>query len=119
MPFPVPDPFVWDTSFQVFYFELDEKHRGIFQALFALGNDNNPSNLKLLYRVTANHFAEEEGFMQTANYGGYRSHKVLHEDFLAKLRSFKAPVPDKDVYFAKDWLVQHIKTIDFKYKNLL
>nr|Q5K474.1 RecName: Full=Hemerythrin subunit B; Short=Hr B [Sipunculus nudus]CAG14943.1 Hemerythrin subunit B [Sipunculus nudus] len=119
MPFPVPDPFVWDTSFQVFYFKLDDQHRAIFETLFNSTNDNTPGNLQLFYIVTANHFEEEEGWMVSASYGGYDAHKKLHEEFLAKVRSFSAPVSKENLFYAKDWLVQHIKTIDFKYKQLL
>nr|AQV13748.1 hemerythrin [Phascolosoma agassizii] len=120
MGFDIPEPFVWDASFKVFYENLDDEHRNIFKALFDVSADQkSASALAALIDVTANHFSHEEGMMQKANYAGYPPHKKMHEDFLTKIRGLKAPLDDGTVHYAKDWLVNHIKTTDFKYKEKL
>lgn len=57
--------------------------------------------------------------MQRAKYDGYPSHKKIHDEFVAKLAAVSCPVSDDGVHWAKDWLVNHIKTIDFGYKGKL
>ncbi|MRC56899.1 hypothetical protein GH877_30015, partial [Bacillus thuringiensis] len=81
-----------------------------------------PANATLitkLYDVTAAHFSEEEGMMDKANYSDVTSHKQIHKGFLEKINELKTPLDDTTINWAKQWLVDHIMTIDFKYKGLL
>nr|AQV13576.1 hemerythrin [Ancistrosyllis groenlandica] len=120
MGYDIPEPFVWDESFKVFYDSIDEEHRGLFKAVFAVaGEKGGGDKLASLVSLTVNHFANEEGMMQAKNYADFPTHKQAHEAFVAKIKTLKAPVDDATVNFAKDWLVNHIKTTDFKYKGAL
>ena len=56
--------------------------------------------------------------MKSAGYGNYESHKKLHDAFVEKLGG-SFPLNDGSINFAKDWLVNHIKDIDFGYKGKL
>ncbi|KAK2191378.1 hypothetical protein NP493_53g08077 [Ridgeia piscesae] len=120
MSFEVPDPYVWDESFRVMYDNIDSAHKAIFECIFNCAKD--PSNAGLLtklYQVTDDHFKDEEGMMVKANYSDVTNHKQIHVDFLAKIKGLKAPLDDASLAWAKQWLVGHIKGIDFKYKGKL
>nr|AQV13595.1 hemerythrin [Aspidosiphon laevis] len=119
MGFPIPDPFLWDNSFLVFYDELDCQHKQLFQGVFGcMENPGSQAAVDNMYTVMAYHFADEEGMMKNANYDGYAVHKICHDEFLAKIR-VSAPLDHDFLTYAKNWLVNHIKTIDFKYKGKL
>jgi hemerythrin family non-heme iron protein len=122
MSFPIPEPYVWDESFKVFYEKLDEEHKGLFQGIFACAKD--PSDAKALGDLAAavkTHFDNEEAMMLASDQykGQYPSHKPLHEDFLQKLGTLSVPLSADQLQFAKEWLVNHIKGTDFGYKGLL
>nr|ACA62947.1 hemerythrin [Phascolosoma esculenta] len=120
MGFPVPDPYVWDESFKVFYDDLDNQHKQLFQGLFSMGaNPGSQAALDNAYAVLNSHFLFEEAAMQVAKYAGYPPHKKAHDDFLAEVHGKSVPLDAGFVNYTKDWLVQHIKTIDFKYKGKL
>nr|ASW22249.1 hemerythrin [Aulodrilus japonicus] len=116
----IPEPFKWDATFQVFYETLDEEHRGLFDGIFKVATHRGDAGaLSSLLTAVKNHFATEEGMMTSANFGEFPGHKKAHDDFVAKLSSLSVPVSDETVHFAKNWLVQHIKGTDFKYKGKL
>nr|AQV13600.1 hemerythrin [Boccardia proboscidea]AQV13647.1 hemerythrin [Galathowenia oculata]AQV13747.1 hemerythrin [Phascolosoma agassizii]ASW22252.1 hemerythrin [Balanoglossus aurantiaca]ASW22259.1 hemerythrin [Cephalodiscus gracilis]ASW22300.1 hemerythrin [Stereobalanus canadensis] len=120
MGFDIPEPFVWDESFKVFYEKIDGEHKNLFKAVFGCAKEpGSASALTNLVEVTANHFENEEGMMTAKNYAGYPPHKKAHDEFLGKIKGLKAPLDDATLNFAKDWLVNHIKGTDFKYKGAL
>nr|AQV13613.1 hemerythrin [Clymenella torquata] len=120
MSFEIPEPYVWDESFKVFYELLDEEHKGLFKGIFDVAKSPDAGGkLQDLKDIVSKHFADEEDMMAKASYPDLGSHKELHVDFLAKLKEVSAPVPTATVDFAKDWLVNHIKGIDHKYINKL
>nr|AQV13755.1 hemerythrin [Randiella sp. EP-2017] len=120
MSFPIPEPFVWDDSFKVFYENLDEEHKGLFKAIFECAKTpDNAGALAHLIKVVGEHFADEESMMTKANFADLATHKQVHEEFLGKIKGLSTPLSDDTVKFAKEWLVTHIKGTDFKYKEKL
>nr|AQV13727.1 hemerythrin [Paramphinome jeffreysii] len=115
----IPEPFKWDKSFEVFYTNLDEEHKGLFDGIFACCGDNNAANLASLLKRCIDHFATEEAMMDKNNYSEVVGHKAIHKKFIADLTAVAAPLNAEQVHWAKDWLVNHICTNDFKYKGKL
>nr|AQV13746.1 hemerythrin [Phascolosoma agassizii] len=116
MGYEIPEPYIWDESFMVFYTDLDAEHKKLFEACFDCSKDkDSQENVDKFCEVTEDHFTNEEVYMMRALYPAFLPHKKMHDDFLMRLLELKAPISDQDVFFAKDWLVNHIKTTDFKY----
>nr|AQV13683.1 hemerythrin [Mesochaetopterus taylori] len=121
-PYDIPEPYCWDSSFEVFYANLDEEHKGLFQGVFALTDKSKDINTSLstLQTKVVDHFTDEEAMMEKAGYANVTEHKKIHADFVAILSPLSgSDVNDKVIKYAKEWLVEHIKTTDFKYKTKL
>uniref|UniRef100_A0A0P4VWU4 Putative myohemerythrin-like protein n=1 Tax=Haementeria vizottoi TaxID=1628691 RepID=A0A0P4VWU4_9ANNE len=120
MGFDIPEPFVWDESFKVFYEQLDQEHKGLFDGIFKLAKaPSDGAALSNLAKLVNDHFAHEESMMKKANYDDFDSHHKAHVDFVATLKTVSCPVGADKLHWAKDWLVNHIKGTDFKYKGKL
>jgi hemerythrin family non-heme iron protein len=120
MGFEIPEPYCWDETFRVFYENIDEQHRGLFKAIFNVAaNRTDSTTLTNLVKVVKEHFTTEEAMMTTKNYTGLSEHKTVHADFVTKISTLTTPVDDATVNYAKEWLVNHIKGVDFKYKGKL
>jgi hemerythrin family non-heme iron protein len=120
MGFDIPEPYVWDESFQVFYADIDDEHKGLFKGIFDLAAaPGDEGKLGHLLGAVISHFKTEEAKFEAKNYFDKVAHKTAHDDFVAKLKALKTPVSADVITFAKDWLVNHIKGTDFKYKGKL
>jgi hemerythrin family non-heme iron protein len=120
MAFTIPEPFAWDESFQVFYDELDEEHKGLFQGVFKVAaNPADNATFQELVALVVKHFKTEEAKFDAKSYAEAAAHKQAHADFVAKVGGLSAPISAETVSYAKEWLVNHIKGTDFKYKGQL
>nr|AQV13656.1 hemerythrin [Halosydna brevisetosa]AQV13762.1 hemerythrin [Sparganophilus sp. EP-2017] len=122
MGYDIPEPFCWDESFKVFYDTLDEQHKGLFNAIFDCSKKPEDAKaLQHLDQVIVAHFNTEEQMMKAKHYpdADFTPHKKAHDDFVATLKGLKTPLSGDNIHYAKDWLVNHIKGIDFKYKGKL
>jgi len=118
--YPVPDPYRWDESFTVEMPQIDDEHRGLFNGILLIERENNEKNLKDATVKYHDHFEFEEGlFKQTMSDEYIADHLGKHNDFLARFDAWTSPVPEAELTWAKNWLVQHIKNTDFKYIDLL
>jgi len=117
-----PQPYIWNKEFEVFYKQLDGEHVGLFDAMRAVGVNNDASHLEDLRDLLRNHFYNEEKMVCEASnlpLDYCTQHKRKHTQFSEKIAKFSAPVSNEQLYFAMDWLVQHIKNTDFGYKGNL
>merc|ERR1711890_36361 len=121
MPFEVPDPYVWDESFEVFYTRLDNEHKNLFKVLAEL--KDNPNDIDILNNnrdTFRDHFDyEEKQFAVCGEVCDADAHKKKHDLVFKTLTWVTVPVSAEYIAFAANWLAQHIKNTDFKYRYKL
>ncbi|XP_013413158.1 myohemerythrin [Lingula anatina] len=118
-PHAMPEPYVWDRTFRTFYDKIDEQHMALFVGLFNVAESNLDEDVELAVKVFTKHFHDEEEMMKAANYENYEEHVKIHKAFLDDMKLWQSPVAGSTIAIAKDWLVNHIKIQDFKYKGKL
>ena len=115
----IPSPFNWDSSFCVGNNELNEQHKKLFALINALdANRSSASALKELLDFVVVHFKTEEDLFAKVNFSDSASHKETHDKFVQDALNLKS-VGDAEIQFIKQWLVNHIKGSDMKYKGVL
>merc|ERR1711970_767963 len=94
----VPDPYRWDESFTVKMPQFDDEHRGLFNGLYLIQNDNSEKNLKDAIVKFHDHFKlEESHFAQTMSLKYTDDHKAAHNRILAQMNSWEVPVPPSEL----------------------
>ncbi|MDE5931470.1 MAG: bacteriohemerythrin [Lachnospiraceae bacterium] len=92
----------WNKQFNIGVDSIDNAHRKLFsivQKLIHLSRDENngqwacAEGIKYFKNYTAEHFADEESYMQSIGYEGYEVHKRLHDD----MRYKTIPALEKDL----------------------
>lgn len=127
----------WETRFSVGNATIDEQHQELFalinQAYETIGGD--PIHeyealwaiLSKLIDYTRFHFTEEEGMMERAGYPQLAQHREQHralirdtEEMLNTLESGEAAIgAEKLCQFIKQWIEQHVLTVDRGYMTYL
>merc|ERR1712172_291463 len=66
--FPVPEPYRWDETFTVKHPQIDDEHRGLFNAILKVERKNTEANIKEANVKYHDHFTLEQGlFKQTTS----------------------------------------------------
>jgi len=122
MPHSKPRPYTWDHSFEVFYARLDDEHKVLFDVLREVGNNLYDAEFlsDLKFKMKAHFEYEQAYFCESETYTECESHKAKHNKFFNWLyNKVHVPVQRADIEEAQNWLAQHIKNTDFKYKHKL
>lgn len=107
----------------------DQEHQTIFTMLnklhdLAPGSDRGAigKQLDALIAYVAEHFGNEEKNMQKCNYADYPQHKIEHDklvqtclDLQKQFHAGAVEITQDTTVFVRDWLVNHIPTIDRRY----
>jgi hemerythrin len=121
----------WKESYRLGIDEIDDQHKKLFEianrAYELLKNDfvtdkydRIVSIIEELKDYTVYHFSFEENYMASINYRKLLSHKVIHDDFIAKISEVDLDNVDEnqDEYlmgildFVVEWIEQHILGTD-------
>ena len=95
--------------------QIDDEHRGLFNGILLIERENNEHNLEDATIKYHDHFTVEEGFFkQTMSDDYIADHLGKHTAFLKRFDAWTSPVPEEELTWAKNWLVQHIVNTDFK-----
>lgn len=124
----------WKESYRLGVDEIDEQHKRLFdianQAYDLLKNDmlvdkydRIVSIIEELRDYAVYHFGFEENYMASINYKRRLSHKVVHDEFIAKIKEVDLDNVDEnqDQYlteildFVVQWIEQHILGTDKLY----
>lgn len=111
----------------------DNEHKHLFNLLNDLHrnvtiNERSAIGASLdgLIAYVVEHFASEEKNMAAAGYAALDQHKLEHEklvqtcaDLQKKFHAGAAEISDQTTAFLRDWLIEHIPKVDFKYAPTL
>lgn len=127
--------FEWDDKYSVGNATMDSHHLKIFNILNVIhdatkegrGEQIIEAQLKELASYTKYHFDEEEKLMVAANYPQLGAQQAAHKAFLARIAEYQDEVAKGNGLFVvssvavtvKDWLKQHILTMDIQYESYL
>jgi len=117
----------WSISHAVFVTEIDDEHKGIFDALSEFqrlcdGGGSLPEIRKATERLTTrmmDHFAHEERLMRAARYDALKWHRKLHmaakwrvESFVDRLLAGEPEAGAELVEYLTNWLPNHTRVAD-------
>ncbi len=127
--------FEWDDKFSVGNNTMDSHHKKIFDILNIIhdaaregrGEQIIENQLNELASYTKYHFDEEDKLMVQTGYPQLEAQRQAHKAFLAKIDEYRDEVANGNALFVvgsvavtvKDWLKQHILTMDMQYEDYL
>ncbi len=126
-------PFVtWDDTLDVGVSIFNEDHRGLVGYIndlhggivSGIGIAQMTYILDGLIDYTQGHFRREEELMTKHEYPDLNSHRREHYELMKQVSEFKARLSEGKASFSielmsflRDWLVNHIKGTDMKYRD--
>lgn len=124
----------WDDKIALDIKSIDAQHRywiGLINDLYdamkeGKGKDIASKILTSMFTYTRTHFAYEEGVLSNNGYPEYAAHKALHDAFIQKITDLQQRQKSAGTTMTlevldslKDWLVNHIQSVDRKYAAFL
>jgi hemerythrin-like metal-binding domain len=125
----------WDEKMSVGVEVLDDDHKkllDIFNTLLKSGiAAKDPANLTDLLGglvdYTKVHFAREEEIMERHAYPDLDAHKAAHRYFIDEIQKLSQDDDDSNemmlridlILLLKEWLVEHIQSVDMQYKPFM
>jgi hemerythrin len=123
---------VWKDEYSVNVKELDDQHKNLIEIINNLIEVINAATkeetivniITKIVKYKAVHFATEEKYFHQFNYEGTVEHETAHQLFNKKVQEIQAKNKGNVVAFAytlvdylEDWLLDHLVTMDQKYKE--
>lgn len=124
----------WENGYSVKVGEIDEQHKAWINLINYLheamksgkGKEILGDILDEVINYTVYHFNSEEKFFAKYNYPDTIPHQKLHNDFVLQFRQIKKDYESGSTILSievmnrlKDWLTNHILTIDKQYSSFL
>ena len=100
---------------------MDEEHKPLFECVEKLKTNGDDADLLTsCLQSYEHHFAHETGLLAKSTlYPAEELYQHInkHNAFIATMRGLKTPVASSWIDYATNWLTQHIKNTDFRYKD--
>lgn len=100
---------------------MDNEHKPLFDCVEELKSRSDDADLLAsCLKSYEDHFAHEQSlFTKSATYPDEEAYQHInkHDAFLTTMRGLNTPVAESWIAYATNWLVQHIKNTDFRYKG--
>lgn len=124
--------FPWKEEYEMGISVIDKQHKyfvslinELYDAILSGQTDKKLKEvLDKLIEYAKEHFDTEERYFDKFHYEGADEHKTKHKelkksvlDFQKRLKEDKVIVSFNLVNFLEDWLSEHLKDMDFKYKD--
>lgn len=122
---------VWEDRFNIGVDIIDKEHKKLFKIinkLFSFGDDEEKSRwvcqegIKYFKDHAIKHFADEESYMESIDFNGYKTHKRIHDDFRQKIlpelekeleqTSYSMDAVSHFLGVCTGWLIGHTLTED-------
>jgi len=121
---------LWNKNLSVGIKDIDNQHKhfiGIINSVYAKINNIDEKrlseDLNELIEYARIHFTTEEDYFKKWDYPDAKKHMAEHEKLTLKVLKFKdkfdrnEKIMEELINFLKDWLENHLKTYDFKYRD--
>jgi hemerythrin len=120
----------WDEKYSVKVADMDKEHLvwiGLINDLHEAMRSGQGKNkvgevMDGLVAYTRTHFAHEEIMLTQSTYPDLATHKQIHKDLIKKVEDLQKKQRDGSLTlsmevmsFLKDWLINHIQSVDIKY----
>lgn len=124
--------FEWKDSYSVGIESIDEDHKGLINIINELfdavshgkAKEHLSGVLAKLIDYTKIHFKREETYFEKTNYPLLEEHKQQHDAFIVRINNLQKDFDKMNLTisvellkFLTDWLVNHILSVDRKYKE--
>ena len=121
---------VWDDSIATGIELIDNQHKELIALINRLNSAMQQGKGKAVVgeileevgRYATYHFGEEEALFEKYGYPEIEDHKAVHRDLLGQANDFIERFQSGQIgmsqdlfFFLKDWLVNHIKGVDYRY----
>ena len=120
----------WNEKLQLNIPDMDSQHKrwiSILNELHEAVNSGKAAErigliINQLVNYTKTHLAAEEKFLKSIRYPDLAAHEAIHREMTDKVMEFQAKYDAGDraitiqiISFVREWLVNHIQTVDRKY----
>ena len=124
----------WTSKYSVGVQMLDDQHKGLinvlneFHAASMRGKARGVASplIRQMVSKASEHFAAEESLMESIRFPGLAEHRAKHKKLAGKVAEFVARHEKGDatmytqlLYFMRDWLINHMLTLDSEYASWL
>ena len=122
----------WSDDLNTNIAVIDSQHKRIVSYINSLEDINGKNDraveaqvLNELVDYTLSHFAFEESLMEDAGYGFINGHKRVHQLFVKRVNDFMQrlkmgeDITDELLTVLKAWLINHIKSDDNDYADIV